>query len=74
MTYTIEKNVPLPSPQRAGRPAKYPWREMRVGDSFVIDKPTQQAATRGREAGRSLGMKFSCRKIDANHTRIWRVA
>lgn len=33
----IAKNIPFPGkPTRGGRPAKYPWREMAVGDSFAV--------------------------------------
>ena len=37
----IDKNVPMPSPGRAGSHgnARYPWREMAVGDSIFMKLP-----------------------------------
>lgn len=34
MEYTIEKNIPLP---KRARTAKYPFADMQVGDSFLIE-------------------------------------
>lgn len=36
MTIVIEKAVPLPAARAAGRGAKYPFKEMRAGDSFAV--------------------------------------
>jgi len=63
----IEKGVPVPLGGR-GR-AKYPWRQMKVGDSFFAP------ATRRinpRMAEQSTGFKFATR-VEGDGVRIWRV-
>jgi len=33
----VEKNIPVPPlPKRAGRPARYPFKTMAVGESFLV--------------------------------------
>ena len=36
MTIKVDKDVPTPTYIRVGRPARYPWSEMGVGDSFFV--------------------------------------
>ncbi len=36
MTIQIEKNIPVPAPSNRGAPAKYPFADMAVGDSFAV--------------------------------------
>jgi hypothetical protein len=73
--YPIEKGVPLPARiyPTGGRPAKFPWARMKVGDSFVMDKPQKQSGSVARQYGKAHGVKYATRKIDANTTRIWRI-
>jgi hypothetical protein len=35
MQYPIETGIPMPEEKIHSRAGKYPWREMRVGDSFL---------------------------------------
>jgi hypothetical protein len=80
----IEKNVPAPS-QQTGRPRKYPFPSMEVGDSFAIplqgimtprgDKATAQVTSAAVFYARMHGMKFSIRTDNENNVvRCWRVA
>ena len=74
MTYKIEKDVPLPPPTRRGN-KKFPFGEMSVGDSFVIEG--KEEFYRGRLAASNYGArnhkKFSCRLMEEGGLRIWRV-
>jgi hypothetical protein len=71
--YTIEKGIPLPpSANGPGRVGKYPFAQMRVGDSFVCDKPQTNLGATLAYSAKKLGIKFATRKIDAGTTRIWR--
>ena len=36
MTIKVDKDVPVPAYTRVGRPSRYPWSEMEVGDSFFV--------------------------------------
>jgi hypothetical protein len=68
-TVKIEKGVPMPG-LGVGRSRKYPWREMEVGDSFVIQK---SAYAQAQLASKRTGFKFSVRKVDGAY-RVWRIA
>ncbi|WP_313444548.1 hypothetical protein [Brevundimonas sp.] len=83
MTYEIRKNVPIPS--RRGGPgaaAKYPWKEMVVGDSFVVPIPPGKTkavflpaiSSQAGAAGKRLGRKFEIRLIAAGEVGVWRTA
>lgn len=69
--YQIERGIPIPP--KDGRAAKYPWREMAVGDSFTVDKSAKDMNAQRANASRKYGRKFCVRSIDENHCRIWRV-
>jgi hypothetical protein len=74
--YPIEKGVPIPArrTERVGRNAKYPLADMLVGDSIVIDKPQPAASGLVTGFGQRHGKKFTARRVDATHTRVWRIA
>ena len=64
----IDDGVPIPR-------SKYPWREMKVGQSFFTEDPKVRAA--GFEAGKRLNLKFVSRTVTENGIkgfRIWRTA
>ena len=71
----IDKNIPVPETTAGGRPAKYPFYKMVVGDSVFF----KGAKTGGKEylaaqaAGRNKGWKFSGRAVGGG-LRIWRIA
>lgn len=76
MTFKIESNVPPPSGESL-RPAKYPWAEMKVGDSFHFDG---SPGTRDRISASSRsfakthsGFAFVTRR-EGDGYRIWRIA
>lgn len=70
----IDKGMPLP-PLARGVKAKYPFAQVKVGDSFLFDKGVsyQSARTYAYTKGRQLKRKFSTRLIDGR-VRVWRVA
>lgn len=72
--FSIDKGFPIPGPNAKGNNAKYPWAEMEVGDSFVMDRPQVHASKAAVGYARRHGWKFATRKIDDNHTRVWRTA
>lgn len=72
----IESNIPIEASYTNGRPEKYPWRKMEVGDSFFVSSDTmdlKRASTYAWEAGRRTGCKFACRRQE-DGIRIWRVS
>lgn len=82
MSYEIDKGVAIPNPRQAagGRPAIYPWREMGVGDSFLVSlngdttrKVQRRMTSLASAAAQRLGFRFSTRIVDGG-VRVWRTA
>jgi hypothetical protein len=74
--FAIEKNVPV---HPGGRPAKYPWRNMEIMDSFLVPcAPSERDRTFSRitscksNAERSTGFQFIIR-CEEKGLRVWRV-
>ncbi len=82
MTYEIRKNVPIPSRRGGPGAAKYPWRDMVVGDNFVVPIPSGKTkavfipgiSSQAGAAGKRLGRKFETRLIGEGEVGVWRTA
>lgn len=63
----IEKNIPLPS--------KYPFSEMKVGDSFEVPESTKRTTVTvaANRYGRKHGVKFTVRLTPDRTLRCWRI-
>ena len=78
MTFLIESGIPLPPPQRpTGRPPGvrnyYSWRDMNIGDSFLVPGGTKDYVGRSARAARDrLGYEFALRYVEGG-VRVWRV-
>ncbi len=67
----IDKNVPMPTSQAN---SKYPFWDMDVGDSFLIDgNEVQSVRNASHMCGKRNEMKFTVRKT-AEGYRCWRIA
>jgi hypothetical protein len=75
----IEKNIPLRPPH--GRPTKYQWRKMEIGDSFLVrcEKWERQLLWGSLSSCKKFaviktGFKFSLRVEDGpvSGIRVWR--
>lgn len=84
MTYKIDKNISPPEPT-IGRPPKYPFKDMKVGDSIAVplsgdvmlsgeDRATDRLRCACIAYSRRHGGKFTVR-IDRenNLARCWRI-
>ena len=81
--FEIEKDVPV-TPALVGRPPKYPFASMEVGDSFAVpmegvpdlyggDRSTARLRTAASHRGTRDGRYFIVRADSANNvTRCWR--
>jgi hypothetical protein len=74
MAYMIEKNIPYQRRFGGAVECKYPWPQMEVGDSVLIDKYQTLVCRLAGAWGRKHGRKFKTSKVDAAHTRVWRTA
>lgn len=72
--FSIEKNIPI-SPQFRPKRAKYPLRQMKIGDSFVFTKKNKKGleSAVSHFAKRNEGYFFIIRALDDNYFRCWRV-
>lgn len=75
MEFKIEKGIPVPV---NAAQAKYPWRSMEVGDSFIINDYSRENMQAAGNAARifcskaKLDWKFTCRK-EGDKVRIFRI-
>ncbi len=75
----IEKGVEMPEIKPWGRRAKYPLREMNVGDSFFVPCPLDkkkmivQSITGSARQKRFPDKKFTSRSVEGG-VRCWRYA
>lgn len=75
----IEKNVPMRTIQKRGRPPKYPFSQMEIGDSIVVPGKSSltnecKAYNAAQQCARRMGWKFSARQeVPGETVRIWRV-
>ena len=72
----IEKGVPVPHDAGQQR-RKYPWPEMKKGDSFFLDGCTQAAGEIAQNGNRwadyhGYTRRFSGRAVDGG-VRVWRI-
>ena len=70
----IEKNIPTPEGSGSGRPAKYPFTKMEVGDSVFIAGGRQgcNELNAAKVYANRTGKRFSSRTVDGG-LRIWRI-
>ena len=65
----IEKGIPIP-PRRRGVPI-YPFKRMKINDSFVIPNDTRRNGL--YHNAEQQGIKIRIVKINKNQLRVWRV-
>jgi len=71
--FEIEKGMEIPSRKGGGgRPSKYPWLDMEIGDSFFVPAETMPPCGKIIPPGRVQPRRFSQRKVTGG-IRVWRV-
>ena len=75
--YKIEANIPVPAVVRAGgagRKPKYPFADLKVGESFLVpDKTMNKMGSTVTLARKRTGRNFTLRNVEGG-VRIWRTA
>ncbi len=73
--FEIEKGIPIPN--MGTKKDKYPWRNMKIGDSFfVANKTVKIMGPCAHHIAKNRDMKFSVRTVEENGkkgVRIWRI-
>lgn len=64
----IEKSIPIPRARR-----RYPFAEMKVGDSFSVEGKDGSVRSTVSAGGRRLNMKFRVAVQPDSSYRVWRV-
>lgn len=70
----VDSNVPFPAEfgrARKSYRSKYPWAELKTGESFVYDGPLTAAQTNARYASEKHKKKFRAGEHKAQ-IRVWR--
>jgi len=73
--FTVENGVPMVKVKQPGRPSKYPFDTMEIGQSFFA--PGTRCATVVNAAWHQRPRRFRCRAVVENGvkgTRCWRIA
>lgn len=71
---TIDKGIPIPAKCRGNRnAAKYPFRDLALGDSFVIAAKVQTVSSICAYWRRTLGHRYTMRASESG-VRVWRTA
>lgn len=69
-TFAIDKNVPVPAARVEG--SKYPWKQMKVGDSFFIPYGySKRSGLYGLAKTKGISIRIA---NQGNGIRVWRVA
>jgi hypothetical protein len=72
MGYRIESNVDMPKTLRR---EKYPFSDMKVGDSFTVPKSEQSLVRAAASYHQTkTGRKYASRSLSADEVRVWRLA
>ena len=74
--YKIEAGIAIPSANRykGGRKSKYPFADLKVGESFLVpSKTTMSFGATVQTARKRTGFTFTTRNVDGG-VRIWRTA
>jgi hypothetical protein len=72
--YQLENGVPMPEPTRHRRAARYPMRDIKVGQSFLIPAKElpKHVGQSVRNCAAYYGKKVSVRRVKGG-VRVWRV-
>lgn len=71
----LESGLPVPPPSNGGRPERYPFTKMKVGESFFIptdEKERTRSAVLGAARLRLGAGRVATRSVDGG-LRVWRI-
>ena len=69
--YKIDKSVPIPEVAHT-KPSKYPFADMKSGDSFFVKGGVSKRFTSGNSWAKTHGGKFIVRTVTGG-IRVWRI-
>lgn len=69
----VDKNVPFPPEAPHGRPSRYPWRDLKKGESFIYGGNLDAAKSAANYYNIRTDMTFRARLTDDGKVRVWRM-
>ena len=71
----IDKKIEIPKGSRNGRPWKYPWHELKIGDSFFIPHVHSIGnLVQNYNAGKDKKDQIKVtRRLEGEGQRVWRI-
>jgi hypothetical protein len=75
MTVQIDKNVKMPLHKGSGRDFKYPWHDLQIGDSFLMDNDssaTSLVQNYNSSLPKAKKIKIKTR-LENGKRRVWRI-
>ena len=71
--FKIESGIPMPGHKSGPRARKYPWKDMKVGDSFFVPNKRAGVMSSACIAAQKYGRgTFRARTVEGG-CRVWRV-
>jgi len=73
--YKVESDIPVPNPAINGGRGKYPWRLLKVGDSFFVPRNDFHREEYRPKPTDAMNIKVTSRKCLENEIwgiRVWR--
>lgn len=67
----IEHGIPIPANASGVANRKYPFAQMKIGDSILVSVKSRQSAYAYKL--RHPEFKFVTRRVSSTHVRLWRV-
>jgi hypothetical protein len=70
---SVEIDRDVPPPTDGQRHPRFPWRKLKIGDSFFCQVKPAHIRSYTHQAGKATGRRFTWRKENAG-VRVWRIA
>lgn len=79
MLYEIESDVPIPAVRSSGRTTRYPFRTLKINESFFTDNLDEVPRLQRAAAAyaKRAGIKLLTRRVEEDGVqglRVWRIA
>lgn len=71
-TFKVEKNIPIPKMLNGSNALKYPWKTMKIGDSFLLPKGKSNKGM--GTCARQQGLTIKTRTVENGQVRVWRIS
>jgi len=77
--FVLENNIPIPASRKSSGVCKYPWEDMKIGQSFFVplsELTSEDARPSPPDSLKKTGYRVQTRKLIENGVcgiRVWRI-